>query len=230
MSFLGFGQKWRNWVSALWGTTSSSVLLNGEPDRRILHCRGVRQGDPLSPMLFLLAMEPLHMLFNKAQATGLLQNLSSTINISGASLYADNAAVFIHLAVKELKVTDLILQLFADASGLNTNMAKTSYYPIQCANMDLEFLANAGRIVSTLPCMYLGLSLGTKKPSKAMLQQLIQKIGNRLPGWKRKYLTYPGRELLVKMVLSAMPTHYLMVFKMPKWAIAGVDRFRRGFL
>jgi hypothetical protein len=43
-------------------------------------------------------------------------------------------------------------------------------------------------------------------------------------------LTYPGRELLVKTVLSAMPTHYLTVFKMLKWAITRVDRFRRGFL
>jgi hypothetical protein len=139
-------------------------------------------------------------------------------------------AVFIHPAVKDLKFTDFILQLFANASGLNTNMAKTSYYPIQCANIDLEFLANAGRVVSTLPCTYLGLALGTRKPSKAMLQLLIQKIGNRLPGWKRRYLTYSGRELLVKTVLSAMPTHYLTVFKMSKWAIAAVDRFRRGIL
>jgi hypothetical protein len=41
-------------------------LLNGEPGKRIFHCRGVRQEDPLSPMLFLLAIEPLHRLFKKA--------------------------------------------------------------------------------------------------------------------------------------------------------------------
>jgi hypothetical protein len=54
MSFIGFGQLWRNWISSLWCTASSNYLLNGEPGRKILHCRGVRQGDPLSPMFFSL--------------------------------------------------------------------------------------------------------------------------------------------------------------------------------
>jgi hypothetical protein len=49
MSYLGFGPKWREWISALWGTTFSTILLNGEPRKRILHCRGVRQGDPSPP-------------------------------------------------------------------------------------------------------------------------------------------------------------------------------------
>jgi hypothetical protein len=52
MSHLGFGQNWRNWVSSLWCSTSSRILMNGEPGRRILHCRGVRQGDPLSNVFF----------------------------------------------------------------------------------------------------------------------------------------------------------------------------------
>jgi hypothetical protein len=66
MTHLGFGQRWRDWISILWGTISSSFLLNGEPGKRIFHCRGVRQEDPLSPMLFLLAIEPLYRLFKKA--------------------------------------------------------------------------------------------------------------------------------------------------------------------
>jgi hypothetical protein len=62
LAHLGFGQRWRNWVSSLWCTSSSCYLLNGEPGERILHCKGVRQGDPLSLILFLLAMKHLHRL------------------------------------------------------------------------------------------------------------------------------------------------------------------------
>jgi hypothetical protein len=59
LSHLGFGQRWRDWIANLWCSASSSFLINGQPGKKILHCREVRQGDPLSPMLFLLAMEPL---------------------------------------------------------------------------------------------------------------------------------------------------------------------------
>jgi hypothetical protein len=143
MSYLGFGPRWREWIFALWGTTSSIILLNGEPDKRILHCRGGggEAGRPLSPKLFLLAIEPLHLLFYKAQQSWLLKKFSAGNNILGASLYADDAALFIHPAKRELKITDFILHLFVAASGLNTNMSKTMYFPLHCQDINLDFLA-----------------------------------------------------------------------------------------
>jgi hypothetical protein len=60
MTHLGFGIKWRDSISSLWATASSTDLLNGHLGKKILHCRGVMQWGPLSPMLFLLAIEPLH--------------------------------------------------------------------------------------------------------------------------------------------------------------------------
>lgn len=59
---------------------------------------------------------------------------------------------------------------------------------------------------------------------------MVQKVANRMLGWKKNFLTYLGRELLVKSVLSAMPTFFLTVFKMPKWAFTQIDRFRWSFL
>jgi hypothetical protein len=101
LSHLGFGLHWREWISMLWCTTSSSYLVNGILGRTILHYRGVRQGDPLPSMLFLLAMEPLHRLFQKAQQVGLISSLSRACD-SIASLYADDAAVFIKPIEREL--------------------------------------------------------------------------------------------------------------------------------
>jgi hypothetical protein len=99
----------------------------------------------------------------------------------------------------------------------------------RCEETSLDFLTSSGQAISTFPTSYLGLPLGIRKPSRSALHSLIQKVGNRLLGWARKFLTYPGRELLVKTVITAMPVHFLTIFKMPKWAITGVDRFRRSF-
>jgi hypothetical protein len=64
MEHLGFGQRWRDIILLLWGSTSLRILLNGEVSRPIQHSRGLRQGDPLLPLLFILAIDPLQKLMD----------------------------------------------------------------------------------------------------------------------------------------------------------------------
>lgn len=146
------------------------------------------------------------------------------------SLYADNAAVFIKPTRRDWITVRAILQFFADASGLITNMQKTQIFPIRCQEIDLTCILGNDQNISQFPCTYLGLPLHVKKLPKALIQLLVQKIGARLPGWKRKLMTYPGREVLVKSVLSSMPTYFLTVFRLPKWAEKQIDKYQRSFL
>lgn len=74
---LGFGGVWRDMLSGLLATSSTRILLNGIPGESITHRRGLRQGDPLSPMLFILVMDTLNLLISEATMEGLLQPLSS---------------------------------------------------------------------------------------------------------------------------------------------------------
>src|ERR1041385_187582 len=64
---LGFGERWRSWVCGLLATSTMKVMVNGVPGNTIYSCKGLRQGDPLSPMLFILVMEPLQRLFGLAE-------------------------------------------------------------------------------------------------------------------------------------------------------------------
>jgi hypothetical protein len=183
MSFLGFGWRWREWISALWTTSSSAFLLNGEPDNRIRHRRGVRQGDPLAPMLFLLAMEPLHKLFRYAQNLGALGYLHHNCASFRMSLYADDAAVFINPSQQDLQTTKYLLQLFGEASGLVTNLEKTEYYPLGCHDINIQELLGPNQQISLFPCKYLGLPLHYKALPKSAVQPWVQRIGNRLPAY-----------------------------------------------
>ncbi|BAH92418.1 Os03g0821633 [Oryza sativa Japonica Group] len=112
----GFGLRWRSWIAMLFRTTSSRVLINGEPGCPILHRRGVRQGDPISPMIFILAMNVLSSIFSKAEVEGLLQPLGIPFCVS---LYADDVVAFIRPAVDEIRTAMQILAIFGEVLPLS---------------------------------------------------------------------------------------------------------------
>ena len=131
MQQLGFGQIWRDIISGLLGSSSTRVLLNGIPGEVILHRRGLRQGDPLSPMLFILVMDVLGHMVSLAARDGLLQLLSSRSLQHRISLYADDVVLFLRPKINDIEITMDILDLFGDASGLKTNVQKSSAYTIR---------------------------------------------------------------------------------------------------
>jgi len=94
MQNLGFGPIWCDIVSGLLAT-STQILLNGSPGDRIEHRRGLRQGDPLSPVLFILVMDVLYHMVKKASEEGLLQPLSRRALQHRISLYADDVVIFL---------------------------------------------------------------------------------------------------------------------------------------
>jgi hypothetical protein len=71
----GFLERWRSWLALLPSSSSSSVRLNGVKGPWIKHQRGLQQGDPFSPYLFILAIDTLQFILQKATQEGLLTPL-----------------------------------------------------------------------------------------------------------------------------------------------------------
>lgn len=131
----GFGARWCDWISMLLSTSSSRVLINRVPGRPIIHCCGLRQGDPLSPFLFILAMEPLQRLLEVAVVTGVLSKLQGRLPLLRTSLYADDVALFLNPVKTELAALRSILATFSLASGLKVNFVKSVVLPIRCEQL-----------------------------------------------------------------------------------------------
>ena len=206
-------------------TASTRILINGKPRLPISHSRGLRQGDPLSPMLFIIAIGVLNNLLVLAESASLLHPVGSPQGIPHRlSLYTDDAATSV---TSDLHVIKQILQLFGEASGLQTNLAKSSILPIQCSTEEVQLITNELRCaVSKFPCINLGLPLSLRKPSRVDFQPLIDEVTNHLQAWQAHLLSQGGWLVMVQEVLSAMMVYTFMVLDTPLLVIKEIDKRR----
>lgn len=193
MQNMGFGPRWRNWICLLFSTATSKVVLNGDQGECIAHRRGLRQGDPISPYLFILAIDPLQRLLHLATEGGQLTNIGSRHARLRTSLYADDAAVFLNPVQSEVDVLITMLRDFGKATGLHVNLGKSLVAPIRCQEVDLDdVLRSFSGARASFPLTYLGLPLTPGRLRKVHFQPLQDKIKGRLSGWKPSLLYMGG--------------------------------------
>ena len=167
MGRMGFGSRWLSWIKWCISTASFSVLINESLTGFFPSSRGLRQGDPLSPYLFVIRMEDISCLINRVVAGNYLSG-SRIIDGRGEELaishllYADDTLLFYEADKNQLKFLSWILMWFEAMSGLKINLNKSEIIPIgPVANVE-ELASELGCKVGSLPTSYLGLPLSAK--------------------------------------------------------------------
>jgi len=126
LTAFGFDHNWIRWVMALVTTSSFSILVNSSPSDIFFPSRGLRQGDPLSPFLFILMMEGLGRAIKQAKNLGKIKGLQ--VSEKGQTLthqqFVDDTMLQGIPTVKEAVAYKPIFNAFAQASGMEVNLTK----------------------------------------------------------------------------------------------------------
>jgi hypothetical protein len=233
MQCMGFCDQWKRWIEECLISASVSVLVNGSPTKEFRVERGLRQGDPLSPFLFLIAAEGLGMLINKASEAGNFTGYAFGNHRERLShlQFADDTLIIGPSTLENVAAIKAVLHLFELISGLKVNFHKSRLLGIKVSN---SWVTEAAKFlnckVGSLPFLYLGLPVGANPRRVSTWEPVIDKVKKRLSRWRSKNLSMGGRLVLLRSVLSAIPVSYLSFFKAPSGIVSKLESLFKQFL
>lgn len=215
-------------------TASLRVLWNGEPTDSFKPTRGVRQGDPLSPYLFVMCMERFYQTIEEAIVENRWKPIRASRNgpLLSNLFFADDVVLFAEAKEDQAMVIRECLERFCGASGQKVSLPKSRVYfsnntdPLVqqeiCNKLGMESTQDLG--------LYLGMPTLTSRVTKETFSHLCEKIDRRLTGWKAKYLSLAGRITLANSTISTMAMYSMQTAKLPKGTCDGIDKRIKRFI
>lgn len=188
-----------------------SVIINGIPSSFFLAERGLRQGCPLSPLLFIMVMNSLSLQINKAVEEKRCRPVKICKDIFlSHNLFVDDVLIFAMLCRASWTCLNEILGKFQKATGLIINKAKSSLFH---NDTNMEIILWISELMGIAPfstkegIKYLGFNLKAKGNSKRDWQWLLDQFYKNISGWELKFLSLAGRFILVQVVLSQLAVY-----------------------
>eukprot|EP00253_Pinus_taeda_P031160 PITA_31160 len=229
----GFCRRWIDWIHSLISSPSFSILVNGIPSKTFSATRGLRQGDPLSPFLFILAAEGLGRFIKKEREADKIKGLK----LWGNNLclthqqFVDDIMLFGEPTVKEVKHLRKILDPFVEASGLEINRDKSCVFIFNVVDQVKAHLTRLlGFRGGELPTKYLGKVLDFTSKKMKNWQGIIDKLSNKVANWAFRTLNIAGRIVLEKTVLQAIPVYPLSIMAAPIGICVRIREIIRNFI
>jgi hypothetical protein len=185
----GFSEKWRHWIKFCISTARFSILVNGSPNGFFASSRGLRQGDPLSPLLFVIVKEALSHLLDRAVREGLCSGftvgkLDETSLMISHLLFVDDTLIFCDADSDQLSNLRHVFSWFEVCSSLKINLSKFEIVAVGDVPNIEDIREILGCKLALLLMKYLGLPLGANFKEKPIWNSVLEKVERRLAGWK----------------------------------------------
>ena len=219
MLVLGFEARWINLIMECVRSVSYQVLINGTAHGEILPSRGLRQGDPLSPHLFVICTEMLIRMLQLAEQKGQITGLRVARGAPPIThlLFADDSMFYCQEKDEELNQIIRIVEEYSLASGQRVNYQKSSitFGKNIPENRKSEIKNKLGISQEGGQGVYLGLPESFKGSKVETLTYIRERLHSKITGWQNNFLSPGGKEVLLKAVAMALPTYTMTCFKLP---------------
>ncbi|KAK2410765.1 hypothetical protein QL285_046110 [Trifolium repens] len=230
---MGFSETWIKWMMLCVSSLNYSALMNFEKVGPIHPGRGLRQGDPLSPYLFILVTEGLTSLIHKAVANGDIHGVKICRGAPIVShlLFADDCFLFCRSTISETSKLMEILKIYEMASGQEINLSKSEVFFSRnlsiAAQEDLSNIMGVKHVLGT--GTYLGLPSMVGRSKKETFAYIKDRIWKRINGWRSRPLSRAGKEVMIKSVLQAIPAYIMNIYLLPDTLINEIERMLNSF-
>jgi len=229
----GFNNTFCNWIHTILKSAMMSISINGMQNGYFSCKRGVRQGDPLPPLLFCLAEEALSRGISKLVTDGEVDLISSSrgTKVPSHCFYVDDLMVFCKGKVSNLVALKNLFTRYANSSRQVINASKSFFFDGGVNQNRIDHIINViGFNVGTLPFNYLGTPIFIGKPKVSHFQSIADKVKNKLATWKASLLSMAGRVQMVKVVIRNILFHTMSIYSWPVSLIKELEKWIRNFI